>query len=157
MNIAPLKDRFDSKWMENESGCWIWAGAKSSSGYGNFWVSRGVTSLAHRVSFELYVGKIPCGMSVLHRCDTPFCVNPEHLFVGTHLDNMGDMSSKGRKVGIKGEKNRMSKLNDVQVVAIKAALSGGRISQQKIADMYGVDQTNVSQIKLGKSWAHINV
>lgn len=69
---------------------------------------------------------------------------------------MGDMSSKGRKVGIKGEKNRMAKLNDSQVVAIKVALSGGLISQQKIADMHGVDQTSVSQIKLGKSWAHIN-
>lgn len=94
----PLRERFDAKWCpEPFSGCWLWtAGALSGMQYGTFGVDTGVSHLAHRVSWELHRGPIPEGLCVLHRCDTPLCVNPEHLWLGTYADNNEDMAAKGR-------------------------------------------------------------
>jgi hypothetical protein len=82
------------------TGCWIWTGALDQQGYGRLGVNRSAQR-AHRVSFELFVGPIPPGVGyhgteVCHRCDTPHCVNPQHLFLGAHRENMADMLAKGR-------------------------------------------------------------
>lgn len=87
-------ERFEEK-IEKIDSCWIWVGAFFKSGYGRFSFGKKKVR-AHRFSYELYIGKIPKGIYVLHRCDNPCCVNPLHLFLGTHLDNMMDMESKGR-------------------------------------------------------------
>ena len=93
----PAPERF-LEFVKKTHSCWIWKGHILWDGYGQF---RGYNSLkmrAHRFSFEYYKHKIPEGMQVLHTCDNPKCVNPEHLFIGTHKDNMHDMTMKGRNV-----------------------------------------------------------
>jgi len=94
---VPEPERFWS-FVERGEGCWLWKGGLSGSGYGNFW-SDGKTVRAHRYAWEITHGRpVPEGLYVLHRCDTPRCCNPEHLFVGTLRDNSRDMAAKGRVV-----------------------------------------------------------
>lgn len=96
-----IAERFEGKFTRSDS-CWLWHGFKLQSpfGYGLLWIRQPdggrLPRLAHRISWEIYRGKIPAGLFVLHKCDTPLCVNPEHLFLGTQSDNMNDMYYKGR-------------------------------------------------------------
>lgn len=93
----PIGDKFLKSVEKGEPGaCWIWTGARASNGaYGKV-RHKGELWPAHRAAWDFFVGEIPIGMCVCHRCDTPLCVNPKHLFLGTHLDNMQDMAAKGR-------------------------------------------------------------
>lgn len=89
-------DRFmDKVWPEALTGCWLWAGHTQYFGYGRVIINYRPYS-AHRVSYEMHVGRIPNGAHVLHRCDNPACVAPHHLFLGDQASNMGDMKKKGR-------------------------------------------------------------
>lgn len=86
---------------QNSSGCWIWTGGLKTGGYGEMWIGSRLDEsrrkiAVHRATFELFKGEIPNGYLVCHSCDNPSCVNPDHLFVGTQLDNMLDCKSKGR-------------------------------------------------------------
>jgi len=93
----PLEERFWDK-VDKSDGCWLWTAALNPDGYGRFVVQMSPQKVrgAHRVAWELMNGAIPNGLSVLHQCDTPACVNPEHLFLGTQQDNVADMVAKGR-------------------------------------------------------------
>jgi hypothetical protein len=93
-NRAPLSVRFWAK-VEKTDGCWLWRGARHHTGYGVIGVDRRQRR-AHRVAYEMAHGPIPAGAVVCHSCDTPPCVNPSHLFVGTVADNNRDMMAKGR-------------------------------------------------------------
>jgi hypothetical protein len=93
-------------------------------------------------------------MHVLHRCDVPACVNPDHLFLGTHDDNMADKAAKGRVVVPAGERNHLSKLTAAQVLAIREACGSGE-SQTSVASRFGLNQTHVSRIVRGTAWAAI--
>lgn len=143
-----LMERFLSKVAKTES-CWLWTGGKSGRGYGAF--RSPDEKKAHRFSYSRYVGQIPQGLSVCHRCDNPACVNPDHLFVGTHTDNMKDKMSKGRGNHLVGTKHPRSKLTESQVLAIRA----DNRRQVEIAESYGIKQAQVSEIKRRIAWTHI--
>ena len=129
--------------------CWQWAACKEKDGYGHFGRD-GKMRRAHRLSWQFTYGDIPEGMCVLHRCDNPGCVNPSHLFLGTHADNMHDAAQKGRLAH--GEENGRHKLTGEDVLEIRELLAKGALTQQNIADEFGVSQAHVSYIKHGKTW-----
>ena len=99
MNAKFEKWYIESRIDISDSGCWEWTRCRNSKGYGNGAIAGHSSHLAHRLSYEVFVGPIPFGMSVCHKCDNPPCVNPDHLFVGTHRDNFLDASRKGRLNG----------------------------------------------------------
>ena len=127
--------------------CHWWMGAVDSGGYGSL-RRDGKTLRAHRVAYTLSNGEIPEGQCVLHTCDNRLCVNPEHLFLGTHLDNIRDMNEKRRQ--IHGDSHPMRKINSEQARAIKADPR----KQRQIAADYGISPSHVSGIKSGKYWQY---
>ncbi len=133
------------------SGCWIWTAVVNENEYGRFYVGNGMMMSAHRVSWLLYVGEIPQGICVLHRCDNSFCVNPYHLFLGTQQDNMADMFGKGRNRHIRGEDHYCAKLTSADVVAIR----DDQRPQRTIASVYGIGHAQVGAIKRRQNWRHI--
>lgn len=142
--------------INNYSGCWEWQGSKRG-GYGRITVGSRTDGtrkvvMAHRLSYELTHGEIPDGYEVCHKCDNRCCVNPDHLFIGTHKDNMDDRDKKGRNISHKGEKNGNAKLSEKDVVDIKAKRANGATFQE-IADEYGVHKKTVMDAVNGKNWA----
>lgn len=145
--------RFHKKYEIRESGCWIWTAGTRTNGkgvpYPRHWTDNGKSIGAHRFSFELVHGAIPKSMYVCHKCDTPLCVNPDHLFVGTHHDNMQDMVTKKRSFTGRGEdKKGRAKLTNKQADQIRKI----DLSHSKLAVMFGVSQTTISRIKRGESY-----
>lgn len=153
-----LKDKLLSSVKILEGGCWLFTGGKQSQGYGMIYdAERKGNVRAHIVSYAIHVETIPKGLLVLHTCDNPWCVNPEHLFLGTHQDNVDDMRSKGRdSFGDNvGEKNGQAKLTKANVLDIRRLLNTGQYTQDQIGDMFGVTRGTVKNIKLGVTWKHI--
>ena len=132
------------------NGCVLWTGPLHSWGYGTL-EYKGKGYQAHRVSWALRNGPIPAGLFVCHKCDVPACVNPDHLFLGTHDDNMADKKAKGRAWSHKGEANKRAKLTAAAVLAIRA---DGRVAREVAAD-YGISRTLVWGIKHRQTWKHI--
>lgn len=139
------------------TGCWEFQGTKLETGYGRV-VIEGRKVFAHRLAYSLKYGPIPEGMQVLHSCDNPPCCNPNHLFLGTQKDNMADMRSKGRQPDRRGQNAGGSVLTDEEVMDIYTRAhdtSAFAETQTQIGDSYGVSNTLVSRIKLGRRWNHI--
>lgn len=137
-----------------EAGCWEWSKAREVSGYGVQQFD-GRKQGAHRVSYQLFIGAIPFGMSVLHRCDNRCCVNPDHLFIGTQAENMADMVRKGRSAKQKGEAHPGAKIDEKTALHIFEQAKKGQLSQRKIAAMFCISQANVSSILNRKRWSHL--
>lgn len=146
------KQRFWSRVdIQGLLACWTIDGAKDKDGYG-FFVWQGKRCGAHRVAYEITRGVVPEGLFVLHKCDNPPCVNPNHLFLGTQLDNMRDMDKKNRR--IHGEAINTAKLSIEKVKEIRRLASRG-VSRSKLACMFGVTQTNIGYVILRKSWKRV--
>jgi len=134
--------------------CWEWQGSKSFDGYGRLSVS-GKTIASHRISWVISNGKIPKDLCVLHRCDNPGCVNPNHLFLGTRKDNVYDAMRKNRRANVQGENAGNSKLTEKDVISIREEYRAGGISQNQLARKYNVTQANIWMVIHRKSWWHI--
>lgn len=137
--------------------CWEWQATKTKTGYGN--LSIGLQKgdyfrqvRAHRFSYELHYGQIPDGMEVCHKCDNPGCVNPAHLFLGTHQQNIADKIAKGRQPN--GEKLRQSKLTEDSVRLIREMRAEG-MPYQEIAMQFGVHNVTILDVVRGKTWRHV--
>lgn len=152
----PLREKFNSRYRVDPTGCWIWTSSLSSDGYGALYRGgRGSKyANAHRVSYELNRGSIPDGMCVCHRCDVRACVNPDHLFLGTHADNMRDMFAKGRQPRAIGERNANAKLTIDDVRTIRAMLASGH-TRRSIASKFGTSHQTINKIASGVTWVHV--
>ena len=148
-------ERFEEKWMpEPFSGCWLWLlSVHGNNKYGHA-VWNGRHTEAHRLSWTLHRGEIPEGLRVLHKCDTPTCVNPDHLFLGTQKDNITDMIKKGRKIIARGSRHGNAKLNETDVEEIRSIRANG-MSSQEIATRFSVSQRTVQHIVSRDGWKHL--
>jgi hypothetical protein len=158
MKYTPLAERFERHYIpEPMSGCFLWTAAVTPDGYGLLAKERanqgdgGSMLLAHRASWELHRGPILDDLHVLHSCDNPCCVNPDHLFLGTHSDNMKDSVAKGRKNNAKGAAHGGSKLTEDQALEIKHSKESGVM----LAKRLGVWPTLIHKIRSGKAWKHL--
>lgn len=135
--------------------CQEWSGERRPDGYGI--LRLGISSaMAHRAAWALHNHKpIPKGMCVCHTCDNPPCVNPNHLFLGTHQDNFRDMFDKGRHQinMVKGEATHSSKLKTEQVLEIRRR--GATEKYKVLAAEYGVNVTTIGKIVRGEKWRHV--
>jgi hypothetical protein len=163
MLIEKDKTRFLKKFkQESENECWLWIGSKDYYGYGTFWLN-GKPEQSHRISYQLSKGEIPKGIKVLHKCDNPSCVNPNHLFLGTQKDNMSDCKNKGRISKAPrncGEKNwnfgkkhsgndgPASKLTWKKVREIRSS----DLSSEELAKKFGVHIQTISDVRRFKTW-----
>lgn len=148
--------RFFNK-VKKTDECWIWLGAKhSKKGYGHFFNGKSNVK-AHRFSYEHFVGSIPEDICVLHKCDNPSCVRPDHLFLGTNQDNVDDKVSKNRHP--RGEQSGVNKLTEQEVIEIKRSLKCfnylGQVND--LANYYNVNFRTISSIKSGKTWSHVSI
>jgi len=148
---SKLRGRFNAKWVEDPvTGCHLWMASRWHDGYGKIKVN-GVYRGAHRVAWILANGPIPDNALVLHRCDVHHCVRHDHLFVGTHADNMADRNAKGRQA--RGERVGGARLSGSAVAAIRDAHASGAITQAALAAKYGCSPSHVSSIVRGRVWA----
>lgn len=163
LNNNAKMQRFWSKVSKTDS-CWLWTGERSQFGHGRF-LYNSVRVGAHRFSYETFVGPIPDGMFVCHKCDVPQCVNPEHLFVGTQKENIQDCVRKGRWVQAKlkaqhpewcarGEQAGNSALKTEQALTALSMLLCG-VTLKIVGETFGITQATASQIRSGKTWKHI--
>lgn len=146
---TPYWDKETRFWAKvaRTPGCWIWNGCHTSAGYGQIRL-HGEAVYAHRLSWEMKNGPVPVGIEVLHKCDNPACVNPEHLFLGTQSDNINDCVAKGRFNRPFGEVHPRAKLTKNQVEEIRKS----KISQRKLAQQYEVSRWAIQSILHGRSW-----
>lgn len=153
--MSDIEKRFWSKVaIKNEKRCWLWNGGTDKDGYGIFWVNPR-NQFAHRLAYIFEFGEFDKTLNVLHKCDNPSCVNPNHLFLGTHQDNMNDMVKKNRS--LKGEKMYSAKLTECNVKKIKTLLKDNSISLAAIATQFKVSKSAILDIKMGRTWIHITL
>lgn len=148
----PVEDRF-WRFVQKTPGCWLWTGSKNKQGYGHIKVCKNgkeANVRAHRLSWVIHCGAITNGLNVLHHCDNPPCIRPDHLFLGTALDNAQDKVQKGR--GMRHEQHTSAKLTITQVFEIRRLYQEFGTTQDRLARRYGVSQSLVGAIVREEIW-----
>ena len=143
------------KLTKNE--CWNWLASKKDRGYGRF-VIGAVQEAAHRVSWVIHYGQIPNDLCICHRCDNPSCVNPSHLFLGTHADNMLDMKLKDRAIGHIGEDNNKSTLLETEIIELRKIYDfyvNKYGLTKKLSHVYNVPYGTMQKVVRRYTWNHI--
>jgi DNA-binding XRE family transcriptional regulator len=148
-----------------ETSCWVWQGSGSGKmGYGRVMIDN-FRWKAHRLSWHIHHGEIPDGLEVCHKCDNPKCVNPAHLFLGSHAENMRDAIAKNRTVigrvgvapigytGLPGARNPKAKLTEAQVIEIRNSAEKAPL----LAKKYGVSRTTIYWIRNGRQWRSVPI
>ena len=161
-NPLPLSIRLWSRvdMSAGPDGCWLWMGGLNANGYGQIRrepegnAIRGIKTTTHRVAWELTHGAIPENLGVCHRCDTPRCVNPLHLWLGTHAENLADMKVKGRAA--RGDRSGTARLGSQQVQIIKRLLYLGQCSAGELSMLLGVSASTINAIRNQKTWRHVD-
>jgi len=138
--------------------CHVWTASLTSTGYGQFFTGSRTDGSARmakapRVAWELAYGATPAGLWVLHACDNPKCVRIDHLFLGTHDDNIADMIAKGRLVVPRGERSGQAKLTEAAVLEIRATYTAGK-GLMAISERFGVSKSTILRIASRRSWKH---
>lgn len=149
--MQTIYERFCAKFIKSENGCWEWIAYINKDGYGRFAPSSGKPERAHRVAYQLFVGPIPKGLCICHRCDNRHCVNPSHLFLGTNNDNVRDKMSKGRFKPNYGSHNGMSKLTQQDVSNIRNSYSAGETMGQ-LSKQHNVTKQTIFSVIHYKTW-----
>lgn len=152
--IVSASDRFWPRVKQlPDKGCWLWLGSQDRYGYG--WFSGWGEKKAHRASWAAHFGPVPPGVHVLHNCDNPTCVRPDHLYLGNNTKNQHDKRVRGRARGInRGEGNGNARLT-TNVVRKLRRLHVAGITCRELASRFGVSASNVSRITRGNAWAHV--
>lgn len=161
-----VEERFFSRFIrDEETGCWNWIGTRNAKGYGTIsgevsgvrYVQAGRHMLAHRVSWLIHNGAIPIGDGahgtvVMHSCDNPACVNPQHLLLGSQSDNVKDMIAKGRKVSgtPTGVKHWNASIKDPEAIAL---IRSTERNTKALAEKFGVHVCTIKRIRSGKNYA----
>lgn len=151
---AIIRQRVKDYSVETLTGCHEWQKHVQPAGYGVIKIHR-KSQQAHRASYAVNVGPIPDGMVVMHKCDNPRCVNPEHLAIGSNSDNVRDMINKGRSRvhGRFGSQNQRARLHESDIGTIKNRRAGGETYKEIAAD-YGVHLATIHSAVKGNSWSN---
>jgi hypothetical protein len=144
--------RYRAGYLVAPNGCWLWN--QPVDRYPSFSID-GRMVRVHRWAYETFVGSIPSGLYVLHRCDDTHCVNPSHLMVGTQRDNVQDMLAKGRDNYARGEGSASSTLTEDDIRAIRSIARQGDMSLRALALRFGVSRSAVARACTGDTWAHV--
>ncbi len=154
MKKAITKENFTERIRMDKNGCWIWIKGKNKRGYGHVQLN-GKMMRAHQASYRLFKGEIKKGLCVCHSCDVKLCCNPDHLWLGTHLENMQDRNRKGRQAFLRGEDNPYSTLTNEIVLSIRKYFKENKVTMADAGRKFGMARNQAWRIIKRQSWTHL--
>lgn len=155
MPVVTLEYFMTKVYPEPNTGCWLWGGKTGRFGYGNCQNNKLKIRDAHRMSYYFHFGDFSRKLFVLHRCDMPSCVNPDHLYLGTQADNMRDRKIRSRFIAKNGEGHARAKLTENQAINVHKLYNSGKYTQAEIAKKYHVSETTIRNLYIFRNWKHL--